>query len=289
MSTTEPTASASNEGTGEKQRKNKGASNAGRDRRSILLVMRSRAYIYALIRRTGVRSVNALKDTVFPLSNPLKGVQRGSVEAQPELDKCMRGERGVSVAVLNLVSQTPDLATARLVFEIGPEEDGDNVPLWAIFEDRFDEFDNIIESGLGRSDFGLNRMDRVAHLFLLSEQWSKLRTSSDVAAGSNLAQEAYDANKDNFMPQVRRLAAAIACWRLCLQGADEWGPMETLLDWLLIGPYKQLLADLGISAEMRDLLRMIAADHHTRQGNASAAVRALTRFGSDGNRTDPFG
>ncbi|MGE6493781.1 hypothetical protein ACW9FB_11910 [Ralstonia mannitolilytica] len=264
-----------------------GKSKAGRDRRSILSVMRSRAYIYELIRRRGVPSVNALKEIIYDPENR-KSADPPSV---PDLDKHMRGERTVSDQMLNLASQIPIQATARRVFEIGPEEDQGNVPLWAIFEDRFEEFDDIIESGLRLSTLGsdleLSRADRVARLFLPADQWHRLRTTSGVAAGPNLAQQAYDAGY--FIADVRRLAAAIAFWRLCLRGADEWGPVETLLDWLITGPYAEVVANLGISEEMRDLLRMVAEDHHIQQGNVAAAARALTRFGTNGKRADRFG
>ncbi|WP_230205435.1 hypothetical protein [Burkholderia cenocepacia] len=265
----------------------KGKSKAGRDRRSILSVMRSRAYIYELIRRRGVPSVNALKEVIYDPEN------RKSPDPPPvpDLDKHMRGERTVSDQMLNLASQIPIQATARRVFEIGPEEDQGNVPLWAIFEDRFEEFDDIIESGLRLStpgsDLGLSRADRVARLFLPADQWHRLRTTSAVAVGPNLAQQAYDAGY--FTADVRQLAVVIAFWRLCLRGADEWGPMETLLDWLITGPYAEVVANLGISEEMRDLLRMVAEDHHIQQGNVAAAARALTRFGTNGKRADRFG
>ncbi|WP_431289716.1 hypothetical protein [Burkholderia cepacia] len=267
-----------------------GKSKAGRDRRSILSIMRSRAYIYELIRRRGAPSVNALKEIIYPTYDPKNPRSQGA-SSVPDLDKHMRGERTVTNQMLNLASQIPIQAAARRVFEIGPEEDQGNVPLWAIFEDRFEEFDDIIESGLRLSkpgsDLGLSRADRVALLFLPADQWRQLRTSPGVAVGPNLAQRAYDAGY--FAADILRLATAIAFWRLCLRGADEWGPTEVLLDWLVIGPYAGVVANLGISEEMRDLLRMIAEDHHIQQGNVTAAARALTRFGTDGQRADPFG
>ncbi|WP_230945984.1 MULTISPECIES: hypothetical protein [Burkholderia cepacia complex] len=265
-------------------------SKAGRDRRSMLSIMRSRAYIYELIRRRGAPSVNALKEIIYPTYDPKNPRSKGT-SSVPDLDKHMRGERAVTNHMLNLASQIPVQATARRVFEIGPEEDQGNVPLWAIFEDRFEEFDEIIEAGLRLSkpgsNLGLSRADRVALLFLPADQWHRLRTTSGVAAGPNLAQQAYDAGY--FIADVRRLAAAIAFWRLCLSGADEWGPVETLLDWLITGPYAEVVANLGISEEMRDLLRMVAEDHHIQQGNVAAAARALTRFGTNGKRADRFG
>lgn len=275
--------------------KSEGKSNRGRDPRSLLDIMRSRAYIYELIRRTNVRSVNALIEAVFSVEYDPKNPNSKATSYDPGFNKHMKGGRTVSDQLINQVSQKEHLASARFVFEIGPEENGTNVPMWRLFEDQFDEFDAIIEMGLALSkqgsDIGLSRVDRVAQLFLPTDQWRELRMDSAVADGENLTEASYEAGY--FTRDLRRLSAAIACWRLCLQGADDWGPMEALLDWLLIGPYAQVLADLGISLEMRDLLRMIAADHHARQGSATAAARAFTRFGLDvdvnGKRADRFG
>lgn len=264
---------------------------AGRDRRSLLSVMRSRAYLYELIRRTDVAGVGELKDAVLSEDGDSASALSLAVTWNPRFDRVINGNLAITELLLRQISQKKKLASARLVHEIGPEEGGSNVPLWAIFEDRFDEFDGVIELGLRLSklgsDIGLSRSDRIALQFLPADQWHQLRTSSDVAMGPNRAQHAYDAGY--FSADVRRLAAAIAFWRLCLRGADEWGPMEALLDWLMIGPYAEVMVNLGISEEMRDLLRMIAEDHHTQQGNVAAAARALTRFGADGKRADPFG
>jgi hypothetical protein len=265
--------------------------NAGRDRRSLLNIMRSRAYLYELMRRTNVVDAGKIRKVVL-LEDRDSVSSRSLAETwNPRFDRVIKGNLVITEQVLNQVSQKKRLASARLVHEIGPEENGGNTMLWAIFEDRFEEFDDIIESGLQLSaqglDIGLSRTDRVALLFLPADQWNQLRTNADVAAGQNLAQHAYDARY--FTADVRRLAAAIAFWRLCLRGADEWAPIEALLDWLMVGPYAGVMANLGISAEMRDLLRMIAEDHHIQQGNVTAAARALTRFGADGKRADPFG
>lgn len=278
------------ENGGEGEAANKPKSNAGAPERPILSIMRSRAYIYELIRRRGVPTPNALAKVMYPKIDYGKPESRGT-DTVPDLSKHLRGERAVSEQMLNMASQIPVQATARRVFEIGPEEGGNNVPLWSIFEDRFSEFEDIIESGLRQSrqgvDTGLKRADRVALLFLPADQWHQLQTNSDVAAGLNLAQQAHGAGY--FKADVRRLAAMLACWRLCLQGPEEWGPTETLLDWLITGPYAQVLANLGISVEMRDLLRAIAEDHHLGRGNVAAAARALTRFGGGDKRIDPFG
>ncbi|MGR3909245.1 hypothetical protein Q3A80_19595 [Burkholderia sp. SR8] len=280
---TEATESNREEGAGNKRK-------AGRDRRSLLNVMRSRAYLYELIRRTNVADAGELKRAVLSEDGDSASALSLAVTWNPRFDRVINGNLTVTELLLKQVSQKKRLASARLIHEIGPEEDQGNVPLWAIFEDRVEEFDEIIESGLRlspASDLGVGRVDRVALLFLPADQWHELRTSSDVAAGPNLAQRAYDAGY--FTADVRRLATAIAFWMLCLKGADEWGPMETLLDWLMTGPYTRVIAQLGISEEMRDLLRMIAEDHHIQQGNVAAAARALTRFGTDGKRADPFG
>ena len=268
-----------------------GKHNAVRDRRSLLNIMRSRAYLYELMRRTNVVDVGKIRKAVLLEGGDSVSSRSLAETWNPRFDRAINGNLVITEQVLNQVSQKKRLASARLVHEVGPEENGGNVPLWAIFEDRFEEFDDIIESGLrlskSGSDLGLNRADRIALLFLPADQWHQLRTSPGVAVGPNLVQQAYDAGY--FAADVLRLATAIAFWRLCLHGADAWAPIETLLDWLMVGPYAGVVANLGISAEMRDLLRMIAEDHHIQQGNVTAAARALTRFGSDGKRADPFG
>ena len=240
----------------------------GRPKSRYLDWLRTRAWLAYLKKALMAQTDNALKERLeqhgftFPVSKYLAGVDFPKQ------------------ATRKLVDKLKGLQRASLVYEIGPEVDGENVPLWRPFEDVTAGFDEIIDTGLSRSGKAFQAGDRVGlvgQLFLNPGQWQAIRVQDEIVfTADNLVQQA--AAEGGLSPDLRTLAAVIACWRLCMLSDNDVAAMEYLLQCLLAGPYKPLLDEHQIHAQMTHLVKLIAVEHYGMQGNWEAADAAFGKL-----------
>lgn len=187
--------------------------------------------------------------------------------------------------IRNFVHQYPPVAKSHYVFEIGPEEENEFVPLWMLFEDRCEEFWPVIENvislyGSDDSSAHLSRIDRIAEVFLPSCVWKDIKGSTDgFAKHGNSLMESMQSGC--FVPKLRFLAAVIAMWRLSMFVRDGVASMEFLLRNLLAGPYKNLLIGHGIYSQVCLLVRAYAVKHHAFEGNMNAATQSFAGLDLD--------
>lgn len=237
----------------------------GRPKSRFLDWLRTRAWLAHLKKTLAAQTDNALKERLekhgftFPVSKYLAGVDFPKQTTR------------------TLVGKLKPLERANLVYDIGPEVDGENVSLWRLFEEVTGEFDEIIDVELSRSGKAFQAGDRVGlvgQLFLDPGQWQAIRVQDEIVfEASNPVQQA--AAEGKFMPDLRTLAAVIACWRLCMLSDDGVAPMEYLLQCLLAGPYKPLLDEHQIHAQMTHLVKLLVVEHYGMQGNWDAADAAF--------------
>lgn len=237
----------------------------GRPKSRFLDWLRTRAWMAYLKKTLPAQTDNALKEKLethgftFPVSKYLAGVDFPKQTTRTLVGKLKRLER------------------ANLVYDIGPEIDGENVPLWRLFEEVTAEFDEIINTELSRSGKAFHAGDRVGlvgQLFLEPNQWQAIRTQDEIVfEADNPVQQA--AAEGRFVPDLRTLAVVIACWRLCMLSDDGVAPMEYLLQCLLAGPYKPLLDEHQIHVQITHLVKLLAVEHYGMQGNWDAADAAF--------------
>ena len=111
----------------------------GRPKSRFLDWLRTRAWLAHLKKTLAAQTDNALKERLekhgftFPVSKYLAGVDFPKQTTR------------------TLVGKLKPLERANLVYDIGPEVDGENVSLWRLFEEVTGEFDEIIDVELSRS------------------------------------------------------------------------------------------------------------------------------------------
>ncbi|MBU9658429.1 hypothetical protein [Burkholderia cenocepacia] len=240
----------------------------GRPKAKYVDWLRTRAWLAYLRSALDCATSNALKDELEDLM---------SGEFEFPVVKYMNAEDFPDAKTRQRVGEIAGLKQASRVYDIGPEVDGENVPLWQLFEAGYTEFGEVIETGLtysGKPSLGGDRIALIGQMFLPPEQWQAIRAQDAFTfEADNPVQRAAD--HGDFTPDLRTLAAAIACWRLSMLSDDGVAPMEYLLQCLLAGPFKPLLDEHLIHAQLTHLVKLLAVEHHGMQGNWDAADAAF--------------
>lgn len=241
----------------------------GRPKARFLDWLRTRAWL-AYLKKTLCCS------TDYALKKRLEDLMSGEFDFP--VAKYMNAEDFPDAKTRNRVGEIGGLEQASRVYDIGPEVDGENVLLWQLFEDGYTEFGEVVRIGLthsGKPSLEGDRVTVVGQMFLPPEQWQTIRAQDEFAfEADNPIQRA--ANNGDFTPDLRTLAAVVACWRLSMLFDDGVAPMEYLLQCLLAAPCKALLDEHLIHAQLTHLVKLLAVEHYGMQGNWVAADAAFS-------------
>ena len=253
----------------------------GRNKTALFNSMRAVAWVNDLKRRTGISGDEKLMNTVTPPGQVL----------DIRFGRYLSGKTVPSQMIRNFVHQYPPVAKSQNVYEIGPEENKEFIPFWMLFENRYEEYWSVIENVISLHDTDdvgrhVNRIDRLAAVFLPDQEWAAILEKRDFFTLS--AEPLSNSVKRGFFkPELRLLAAVIALWRLSLFIRDGVAPMEYLLSSLLEEPYKEMLADYGIYDQVCLLVRAISVQHHALAGNIEAASRNFANLEVESGSVKP--
>ena len=244
-----------------RQKKNPG----GRPERFQIDEMRTIAWCLDLERRTG-KTANGLRTALL-------NMHTGSSADKYLEFRFDRFENGQNVPTSKKLDQIDSLDKAkesRKVFEIGPEEQGRNVPLWELFEDRHEKFWYAIEEVIPQFPPNIrgahfSRIDFLAELLMEEAQWKAILSNANFQhQDDNPVMQSW--NEHRFKAEWKLLAAAIALWRLSMLVREGVAPTTYLLHCLLAGPFKPLLEGAGIHAYACSLIRLLATQDRLSKG-----------------------
>ena len=257
---TTPTTTSAQPADG-KQKKNLG----GRPERFYIDEMRTIAWCLDLERRTG-KTANGLRTALLDMHT-------GSSADKYLEFRFDRFENGQNVPTSKKLDQIDSLDKAkesRKVFEIGPEEQGRNVPLWELFGDQYDHFWNAIDEVIPQSPPDCRaahcwRIDYLAELLMEEAQWQAILSNANFQhQDDNPVVQSW--NEHCFKMEWQLLATAIALWRLSMLVREGVAPTEYLLHCLLAGPLKPALEGLGIHAHVCELIRFLSIQDRLSKG-----------------------
>jgi hypothetical protein len=241
----------------------------GRYVRSFLDEMRTIAWVKDLMEQTGIKTTNGLGSLALSIN--------GSVEFR--FDRYLAGTIPDPV-VLDTLDQHPKTAKSRDVFYFGPIDKGEHASLWMLFEDRHDEFWQVIDNAIPQNaTYSGNthtwRIDQLAEQFMSADEWRALNNDGKFQFQSDNPIQA-SLERRNFEPSWKMLAAVIALWRLSMQNDEGVTPMEYLLHCLLAGPYKKKLEGYGIYRHICSMIKTISVQHHMVHGREQDALQAFS-------------
>ncbi|MET3124473.1 hypothetical protein AAKU67_004088 [Oxalobacteraceae bacterium GrIS 2.11] len=238
-------------------------------RPAIINSMKAAAWVTDIKRRANIESDRALL-LVVPT---LKGMK-------VRFGRYLSGIHLPSPKIQNAVHEYPPVKNSRLVYEFGPEENGDFVPLWMLFQDRYDEFWVVIEdvvqlNGAGGEAEHIGRVDSVAHFFFPPDTWQDIRKNRRYSFELMNQIPAY-MESSQIKPELKFLAAAIALWRLSMLVREGEEATEYLLHGLLSGPYVKVLEIHGIYEHVCRLVHALAVRHYLMLGNTDIASKVFS-------------
>lgn len=241
----------------------------GRLVRSFLDEMRTIAWVNYLKEQTGA-STDGLNKSLFPKHHQM-GV---------EFRKYINGENSPNRVTLNIVNQHPLASKSRDLFDFGPDDKGEHASLWMLFEERHDEFWQVIDNAIPKNatcsgNAHAWRIDLLAEQFMSADEWQALNNGGKFQFQSDNPIQA-SLERRNFEPSWKLLAAVIALWRLSMQNDEGVAPMEYLLHCLLAGPYKKKLEEYGIYRHICSLIKTISVQHHMVHGREQDALQTFS-------------
>ncbi len=256
-----------NEGEGEEGNE-KGKAKTGPKPRSILDNVRSRAWVADLKRRTNTKTYAALDRALF-----------GETDTKRTWHHYMSGNRKPDQTARLVETRPVGLGSSR-VLEIGPMEDGVNIPLWRLFEERahFAEYLDEILADIGIMRGACSCTEFVLGLFAEPAAWAVARNQSMPSWPDGNAIDA-SAESGYFTPTLSRFAAAIAGWRCAMVDRTDVKLLELLLASLIDGPAKTILDQHGIREGIRDLIGAVAIEYHLGLLDLQSAVKVRNQFG----------
>ena len=233
--------------------------------------MRAAAWVNDLKRRTEVESDKALLKSIPTIQ-----------DLEVRFGRYLSGIHLPSEMIRNAIHAYAPVKKSRFVFEFGPEDQGEFVSLWMLFQDRYDEFWMIIEDVIPRlptdkEEGHYGRIDRIAAIFCATDTWADIRVKRAYSFEVNNPVQLY---MDEFqvMPELRFLAAVIAIWRLSMLVREGEEATEYLLHCLLAGPYVQVLEKHGIYEHVCFLVHAFAVRHYLMQGQTSLAAKIFSNI-----------
>lgn len=235
----------------------------GRPKRTLFDEMRAAAWVKELESLTGW-TPNGLREFM---------VKKG--ERDIRFDRYLFGGTTPDQAVLTAVHQDLQLAPAEAVHSIGPVEDGEHVPLWLVFEDRYDEFWSVIGEVIPLRPYGdthAGRIDQLAEKFIVASKWKAL--TEEGSFGFTL-EDVSNNSTSGFKARLIVLAAVIAMWRFSMLLRERVAESECLVHWLLAEPYRDLLKKHKIYEQLCTLVRAYAVDYYSSTNDLQAACEVF--------------
>lgn len=181
-----------------------------------------------------------------------------------------KGTKTPNKMTFDQIDELEGASDSRQVFEIGPEEQGRNVPLWELFGDQYDHFWNAIDEVIPQSPPDCRaahcwRIDYLAELLMEEAQWQAILSNANFQhQDDNPVMQGW--NEHRFKMEWQLLATAIALWRLSMLVREGVAPTEYLLHCLLAGPLKPALEGLGIHAHVCELIRFLSIQDRLSKG-----------------------
>jgi len=255
---------------------------SGQRPRAIFDGMRTRAWVVDLLRRTGAKGYAELNRVIFGIEWTKKNPTSDPFKKLPQLSwsRYGTGERAPDGAAISLVEQNSVCRGARLVLEVGPEEDRTNVPLWRPLEEHAD-FAHYLDDML--DDMGIERGTRSRTDAVLSEfaepaAWAVARSGHrPMRPADNPVMRSI--SDRYFQPTLYRFALALTAWRLAMVESEDADLFESMVINLISGPVKSILEHHRIFEGIRDLVGTIAIEYHLARQDLASAVRVRDELG----------
>jgi hypothetical protein len=231
--------------------------------------MRAAAWVSDLKRRTGAKTYADLTRALTP-TNPT---------FDPTWGRYVSGQATPQEGTISTVERHWIGKGSSRVLEVGPEEDGANVPLWRLFGDR-DDFARLLADAL--DDIGICRapnadLDAVLELFV--EPTARAAGFPPVDLGYREDNEVTrSAANGYFKPSLRLLALAFNGWRLAMVCGGDAEAFEYVVRCLVQGVCRPILTFLGIYDSFCKLTMWITVRHNLESGDLVAAQRAASEL-----------
>lgn len=268
----------------------------GRPPRTALDPMRTKAWLAYLKKQNGTEDVNEIDVFLF---GPPKGSSvplriYKSLNHFPKIrwDRYESHQTGPKDTQLALVDARPRGKGSKSVFQRGPMEDGEAVALWCVFEQDLDAMWEVIDGvcpempEMRRRGAPIyKRIQHIAYLFVPQETWDAIDFKDPTNHPVNHAVLIAHQN-GCFCPTWKRLAAAMAMWRLSLHFGDSMAQMEYLVRGLLSDPYKELLGSYNIYSDFVFAFNWIEISDHIQRGNLEVARLLVEKMTSASKGAD---
>jgi len=252
----------------------KKSDNGGGNKNTLLEYMRTQAWLAYLMIKTGAKTFGEIDGAILGKRLPGQSIEvlRGLLADKATLRGAKYGtnKQGPNENILKLVEKKPLGEGSKAVYEIGPLEDGRNVPLWMVFEDDFNVMWECIDSYIPEmtemrkrgAPFSV-RLEKVIELFVPLEEWRTIDFKSPANHPSkHLIIDSWQ--KGYFVETLELLTVAMSIYRLHLKADENMAQVEYLVRGLLAEPYKEKLEkhniyDLFVAGfnqiEINDLLQ----------------------------------
>lgn len=216
--------------------------------------MQTRAWLAFLVMRTGVEDFSDLDEGLIgaPKDGQSRAVYR-ELLGWPKIhwDRYQKMQTHARDTIRKLVEQRPLGKGSMAVFDVGPFENGLNVPLWSAFaSDELGDFWPNVDSAcpnmgeLRRRGAPFERrLAEVASLYMPLDDWQELRGA---AATDTKSREFGKRLRPTYEPSLRDLLASLSIWRLALISNECMADAEFLLRGLLVHVFQPLLSTHGI-------------------------------------------
>jgi hypothetical protein len=255
--------------------KSNSETNAGSPKTALLTRIRTKVWVHDLMARAEVSKPETLRKAV---NNDAS--DRDFIDVR--FDRYLNDERVPSESIRNRIYNrlSPLFLSSQYVYERGPEENGEAIPLWMMFEDGDGEFFTAIEgmlnpafpTDLGREDFWGS--DYMGSLFMPRDEWQTIIDNGSFNyAMDNPVLRSYE--EKYFAAEFRLFAIVMGAWRLSMFYKKKTAAMEYLLHCLLEGPFKKKFEELGIHPHICTLVRALAVRNYLMMGNLEAANLAF--------------
>jgi hypothetical protein len=262
-------------------------SKGGRPKHTLLEAMRTKAWLTDLMRRTGATNYTELDYRLFgPPPEGMSLTMHKLIEQFPSIrwSRHAKLTTGPDETQLGLVNQRELGRGSKSVFQNGPEEDGEVVHLWCVFELDFDAMWLPIESVCVDLPQWRRRgapfsivTQWLAHSLVPPEEWEKLNFKDPgTHPRKNAVVTAY--SNGYFEPSLKYLAATMALWRHALHRGESMAQTEYLVRGLLAEPCKKVLMAHEIYSEFVLAFNQLEIFDLIQRGELDLAKKLLAKL-----------
>jgi hypothetical protein len=259
----------------------------GRPRRTLLEIMRTRAWITYLVQNTGASSFRALDNALFVppgLKVVLKTYKEKNNLPTIRWRRHAGGNSSPDETQLKLVERRELGKGAMAVFEHGPREGNEIIHLWCVFEMNLEAVWKPIEAVYNdlpewrRRGVPFSKMvEWMAHSLVPANKWKKLNFK-DPATHPKVNAVVTACQGKHFTPSLKYLAAAMAMWRIALHRGESMAQMGYLIHGLLAKPCKDLLSEHGIYSQFVMAFNQMEIYDLIQRGELDLAKKQLAKL-----------